>query len=132
MKHYHGHQQALIKDDICIVALSFSEHNEKHFVEVFKNFDYDYVVDMCSIVPSPEQDPIVGAYWNGSQFIWNPYPSWSYNKTTKKLEPPFKPPFYLKPEDKAIWGWDEENKTWYVSEEPGTGTLILNHEGGNN
>lgn len=114
MNHYHGHQQALIKDDICIAALSFPRHSKRLFKKTFKQFDYDFVVDTCSISDTLEQDPLINAYWNGSQFLWCPYPSWSYNKETKSLQAPVEPPnIELDPENERF-AWDESNLRWTI------------------
>ena len=114
MEHYHGHQQALIKDNVCVVALSFSEHDETTFEDTFKKFDHDYVVDMCSVFPRSDQDPLVGAYWNGKNFLWNPYPSWVFNKELGILQAPSEPPYKITDEENERWGWDETTKTWVL------------------
>lgn len=110
--HYHGHQQALIKDNICIVSLSFPEHNKRIFKKTFKKFNYDYVVDTCSLKEVLEQDPIVGSYWNGSQFLWCPYPSWSYDENTKSLRAPVDPPYKILDTDNERWVWNEDALSW--------------------
>jgi hypothetical protein len=114
MNHYHGHQQALIKKDICIASLSFAKHSRRIFKKTFKQFDYDFVVDTCSVSDNLEQDPLIGAYWNGSQFLWCPYPSWSYNKETKSLQAPVEyPQTVLDPENERF-AWDESNLQWII------------------
>jgi len=99
-KHCPGHQQALIKDNICIAALVFEYHDINKITEVCNNFEYDYIIDCC------EHDifPILGAIWNGEFFDQKPAESW-IARDDLKWHPPV-------PRPGDNYWWNEEEKIW--------------------
>jgi len=100
MEHWTAHQQALIKNNICIAVLAFPEHNEILMQDTFAKFDYDQVVDLCQIQAEASLD----ASWDGSNFYINDYPSWTLGEDLKWHAPTPKPDgdFY----------WNEESQVW--------------------
>lgn len=116
-KHYPGHQQALIKNNICIAALSFSKHSFFLFRKTFKKFDYDTVVDMCSSKISTDFDPIVGGYWNGKQFSIKPYDSWVMDDNLQ-WKAPKDIPYQIDDHENFRWIWNEANLEWDLAKRP--------------
>ena len=47
INHFYGHQKAVVRDNLVIAVLSFSDHVDNADVEYSE--DYDVVVDLCSI-----------------------------------------------------------------------------------
>lgn len=100
MIHYIAHQQALIKNNICVAVLAFEEHDETLMQNTFSNFDYDTVVDLCVI----QKDAALDASWDGENFNIKFYPSWILGEDLKWHCPISKP-------EGNFW-WNEENQSW--------------------
>lgn len=98
MTHFPGHQQALIKDNIVIAVISFSEH--KDFEQTFSKFEYDLVIDLCSV----NQDAYIGSAWDGQRFNIRKFQSWSLGEDLD-WHPPFESPGL------DFW-WDEALLVW--------------------
>ena len=71
MKHFPGHQQVLIKDNLVVAVLSFPEHSASLFEQEFMKFNYDTIIDLCEIKRSAN----IGDLWDGFEFISKPFPS---------------------------------------------------------
>jgi hypothetical protein len=100
MDHFIGHQQALIKNNICIAVLVFNEHDDALMTETFSKFDYDFVVDLCEI----KKEASLDSAWDGFKFNIQPFASWILGEDLD-WHPPVP-----KPEGSYIW--DEENQVW--------------------
>ena len=108
-QHIPGHQQALIKNNICVAVLTFETHSTTKFNEVFANFDYDSVVDGCEV----NLHPMLDAIWNGSFFAQKPASSWSVGEDLRWVPP------IPRPGDN-YW-WDEVTHSWVEVVLPETG-----------
>jgi hypothetical protein len=100
IKHFPGHQQALIKNNICIAVLSFEEHDSDFFVETIKKFDCDLFVDLCLL----QTNASIGAIWKTPYFYEKPYLSWIINENLEWEAP------VTKPGDN--FNWDESKQEW--------------------
>jgi hypothetical protein len=100
LEHFQGHQQALLKNNICFAVLSFPYHDIEAFNNTFAQFDHDLVVDLCET----KQDAYVGAAWNGSSFIMQPYPSWTLGEDLEWHAPLESPG--------EEYYWDEKSLLW--------------------
>ena len=98
--HIPGHLQALVKNNICIVVLSFPDYDKKTFLETFKNFDYDVAIDLGV----EKQNASVGDSWNGQVFSTKPYESWTLDNSGNWKAP------IEKTIDSHIWY--EEHQLW--------------------
>lgn len=98
--HFPGHQQALIKNNICIAVLTFALHDNYEMENTFLNFEYDLVVNLCS----HKKDAILGSIWNGEDFIEKPAESWTAGENLAWIPP------VEKPGENYIW--QEENMSW--------------------
>lgn len=103
MNHSFLHKQALIKDNICIAVIEFQDHDTDLMDNTFLKFDYDIIVDTCSV----ESDPAFGASWDGNNFNFKIFDSWVLGEDLKWYPPTPKP-------DGDFW-WDEESKSWIES-----------------
>jgi len=100
MTHFAGHQQALIKNNICVHVLSFADHDAIVMQETFANFDYDVVLDLCVV----QKDATLGSSWDGENFNVHLYPSWTLGEDLKWHPPISKP-------EGQFW-WNEELQNW--------------------
>lgn len=102
--HFPGHQQALIKNNICVAVLSFSEHDADMFNAYFtkQSYDYDDVVDLCQI----QKDAYIGSAWDGTNFNIHVFPSWTLGQDNN-WHPPVE-----KPVDDKFYYWDEDALSW--------------------
>jgi hypothetical protein len=105
LSHYIAHQQALIKNNICIAVLSFPEHDESLMQETFAKFNYDQIVDLCII----QKDAFLNASWDGQDFHINHFSSWILGEDLKWYSPVQRP-------GEGFW-WDENNQEWVPSVE---------------
>ena len=103
--HEPGHQQALLKNKICIAVLSFPEHDLELMAKTFYKFEYDEVIDLCPI----QQSAWIDSFWNGTLFSAKPFDSWVL--TDSGWAAPKN-----KPSDGKDYYWDEENISWVLYE----------------
>jgi ADP-heptose:LPS heptosyltransferase len=103
LNHSPGHEQALIKNKLVTVVLFFEDHNVEKMKEVFSNFEYDLVLDMCFL----NKNAILNSIWNGKDFIQKPHNSWVLNQNTYQWDAPT--PY---PKDGKIYTWNEEILNW--------------------
>lgn len=103
MTHYIAHQQALIKNNICIAVLAFIEHDDSLMQETFTKFDYDAIVDLCNI----QKEAFLGASWDGENFNLQPFESWSLGEDLNWHAPVEKPV--------GNYFWNEEITNWVES-----------------
>lgn len=102
IKHYPGHQQALIKDNIVISVIAFNKHNRFKIFTTLKRFDYDFVVDLCRV----QKPASIGDSWDGKKFNERIYTSWTLGEDLN-WHPPVP-----KPQIDGIFWWDEEELDW--------------------
>jgi hypothetical protein len=102
MSHFTAHQQALVKDNLVVAVLTFSEHNNQIMAETFAKFEYDSVVDLCVA----QKDAYVGSAWDGTDFNVNYLPSWVLGDDLKWHAP------ISAPEDGKDYVWDETTASW--------------------
>lgn len=100
MTHYIAHQQALIKNNICIAVLAFPEHDDALMQETFAKFDYDTVVDLCVV----QKEAALDAAWDGTNFNIKYFNSWTLGEDLQWHAPASKP-------EGNFW-WNEENQSW--------------------
>lgn len=100
MNHSPGHQQALIKNNICKYVLSFSDHNVDEINSTLLLFDYDLVIDSCL----NNIGPVLNASWDGNSFYEKPFNSWTLGEDLKWHAPVPKP--------EGNFRWNEENQSW--------------------
>jgi hypothetical protein len=98
--HFPGHQQALIKNNVCVAVLVFPLHNNYEMENVFANFEYDNVINLCEY----KNDAILGGSWNGEIFIEKPHDSWLIGNDLNWHAP------IDKPGENYIW--NEDSGTW--------------------
>jgi hypothetical protein len=98
--HIPGHQQALIKDNICVAVLVFESHDISSFNETFNNFEYDEVVDCCEL----QIQAFLNSCWNGTFFDVKPAESWILSDDLTWESP------IPRPGDN-YW-WNEEDQIW--------------------
>ena len=106
MVHFPAHQQALIKNNICIVVLSLVEHNDLYKSEAINKFEYDSIIDLCSLENQEELVPSIGAAWDGKKFNIKPFESWTLGSDLN-WHPPVE-----KPVDDKSYYWDESALFW--------------------
>jgi hypothetical protein len=113
MTHYSGHQQALIKNNICVAVLSFPEHEEIENNIAFEKIDHDTVINMCEHI---DLIPFLDGSWNGETFNRkSDFESWSIGEDLKWHAP------IPEPEPIGSHYWDEDQLNWFeipTSEEP--------------
>lgn len=107
MSHFPGHQQALIKNNLCVAVLTFPEHEEIENNKVFEKFEYDTIVDLCSFPEDKKPVPGIGAAWNGSDFNHKIFDSWHLGEDLNWHSP------IPEPEPKGSHYWDEEAQGWF-------------------
>lgn len=104
MEHFPGHQQALIKNNIVVVVLSFPTHDANLMYQTFQKFNYDQVIDLCRVHLSPG----LGDAWDGKKFVSRPFPSWTLGEDLK-WHPPVE-----KPDSEDNYIWNEEEQEWQL------------------
>jgi hypothetical protein len=114
MEHNIGHQQILIKNNIVIAVLVFSEHDPKLMYETFQKFDYDQVIDSCLY----KEVPGLGFSWDGKKFHQKLFESWTLDENFHWKAPKVKP--------EGDYYWSEEDKDWIKQEE------VINQSGAEN
>jgi hypothetical protein len=100
MNHFPGHQQALVKNNLCVAVLSFSEHDELLMNETFNKFEYDLVLNLCEI----QKDASIGTSWDGLNFNIKLFESWTLGEDLKWHAPTPKP--------EGDFFWNEETSSW--------------------
>lgn len=95
--HWAGHQQAVIKNNIVTVVLSFPEHDTSLMEETFAKFDHDLIVNLCEV----QQDATLNASWDGTNFHRKDFPSWILGEDLQWHAPA------LVPEDGNEYVWCE-------------------------
>lgn len=100
MTHYIAHQQALIKNNVCIAVLAFPEHDESLMQETFAKFEYDEIVDLCTY----QKEASLNSIWDGENFNVQYFQSWTLGEDLK-WHPPIP-----KPDDNFYW--NEDLQTW--------------------
>ena len=108
MTHFIAHQQALIKNNICVAVLAFLEHESSSMQEAFAKFDYDFVVDLCEI----QKDAVLDSVWDGENFNYKYFPSWILGEDLKWHSPVQSP-------GEGFW-WNEDSQEWVSSLEDKT------------
>jgi hypothetical protein len=101
--HFYGHQKAVVRDNLVIAVLSFSDHIDN--VDVEYNEDYDVIIDLCNI----DRDAFIGDAWDGNGFKSKPYPSWLLLDSIEWVAPVAKPG--------KNFVWDEESLSWNATED---------------
>jgi hypothetical protein len=104
-KHFPGHQQALVKNNVCIAILSFEEHDVEFFLEKFKEYDYDLFVDLCLL----QKEATISSIWKNTYFDIKPYESWIVNENLEWQA------LIEKPGDS--FNWNEKDQKWEASTE---------------
>jgi hypothetical protein len=102
MNHFTAHQQALVKDNLVIAVLTFPEHNDQLMTETFAKFEYDLVVDLCTV----QKSAYIGSSWDGTDFNVNYLASWVFGDDLKWHAP------VEAPEDGKDYIWDEITISW--------------------
>lgn len=100
MTHYIAHQQALVKDNICIAVLVFNDHDESLMQETFSRFEYDSIVDLCIL----QKDASINSVWDGFSFNAKPHQSWTLGDDLNWHPPVDKPG--------EGYVWNEETLSW--------------------
>ena len=108
MLHYPGHQQALIKDNICIVVLSLTDHESLHTSNVLNRFEYDTIIDTCSLENKDNIVPANGASWDGVKFNIKPFESWILGADLNWHSPIGDAPA-------GTNAWNEEEQIWFTA-----------------
>lgn len=100
MSHFPGHQQALIKNNLCIAVLSFAEHDEVLMNETFAKFEYDSVVNLCEV----QKNAALGASWDGEEFNIKYFDSWILGEDLKWHSPV--------PRPEGNFYWNDQEQSW--------------------
>lgn len=102
MKHFPGHQQALLKNNIVTAVLVFDKHNVFNMRKTFNRFDYDKVINLCRV----QKDAVIGSVWNGKVFNAKPSESWILGEDLD-----WHPPI-ARPDTDELFVWSEESNSW--------------------